>query len=173
LLVTAMSEADSTAALAAQVADLRTKLLLVQAWQMRHEDLNELPGQVGDLAALVTDLLDNSGPVMAAPYWLGLSDTDYETELADLSEWVGKVLKPNYPAYSRVIRECWPQHQEVVWELGNIRAEWRRIYERKRPELAGALNWHDRWLPGCLARIEPLMRACNAARCSQDREADS
>ena len=30
----------------------------------------------------------------------------------------------------------------MVWELSTVWAEWRRIYDRPGPELAGALEWH-------------------------------
>ena len=161
---------DSTAALAAQVADLRGKLAVAEAWQIRHAGLSELPAQVAELTELVTQLLEDHGPLATAPYWLGLSDDEYETELAELSEWVSKVLRPNYPAYGKVIRPCWSNHQDAVWELGNLRAEWTRIYDRERPELAGALNWHDRWLPGVITRLEPVLRACTKAQCVMDAE---
>jgi hypothetical protein len=56
----------------------------------------------------------------------------------------------------------------AIWELGNIWAEWRRVYDRPRAGLAGALAWHDRWLPAALHRPAPLMLGCVTA-CAQLR----
>jgi hypothetical protein len=47
-----------------------------------------------------------------------------------------------------------------VWELSTLREEWLRVYDRTYPDLAGALTWHDRWLPGVVARLTPLLLDC-------------
>ena len=56
-------------------------------------------------------------------------------------------------------------HLPVVWELGTVWAEWRRVYDRKAPELPGALDWHNRWLPGALARSQRALSGCTDRQC--------
>ena len=60
---------------------------------------------------------------------------------------------------------CWRAHLPVVWELGDLWAEWRRVYDRKAPELAGALGWHGRWLPGALERVRRALSECTDRQC--------
>ena len=50
----------------------------------------------------------------------------------------------------------WP----VIWELGVVWAEWRRVYGRETPELAGALQLEGRWLPGALERVQRALPDC-------------
>ena len=47
----------------------------------------------------------------------------------------------------------------MVW------AEWRRVYDRDTPELAGALELEGRWLPGALERIHRALADCRPHEC--------
>jgi hypothetical protein len=161
---------EALAALAAQVADLRSQVSRATAWQMRNAGLDGLPAKVDELGQALEDALDGGAVRVQAPFWLDLTQEEYTAELAELAEWVSKVLMPSYRDYTEMaIRPCWPNHLAAVWELSTIRAEWRRVYDRKKPELAGALNWHDRWLPGVLARLEKAMHSCTAGGCRHGR----
>jgi len=152
---------ESLAALAVQVADLRGQV----------RDINERLDQAGlradldlaarfeDLAQTVADALDTASPRgPAAPYWIGLDRDTYTTQLADLRRWADTLLGQHYGGYER--RECWPSHIHAIWELSTLAAEWHRTYSGSRADLARALEFHDRWLPGTMRRITGITRAC-------------
>jgi hypothetical protein len=57
--------------------------------------------------------------------------------------------------------DCWPRHIHAVWELSTtLAAEWHRTYNGTRPDLARALEFYDRWLPGAMHRITDITRTC-------------
>jgi len=63
------------------------------------------------------------------------------------------------------LRPCWPNHPEAVWELSTLMAEWERVYgDPDNRDLAGALWWHERWLPGVIARLDKAI-TCDEAGC--------
>jgi hypothetical protein len=70
------------------------------------------------------------------------------------------VLRQQYSGYE--LRDCWPRHTHAIWELSTLAAEWHHIYRRARPDLARALEFHDRWLPGTIRRITSFTRECRA-----------
>jgi hypothetical protein len=94
------------------------------------------------------DKLASKGARVPAPNWPAMDQSTRAAELARLSEWVTQVLVPSqaWPR-GRKLRPCWQAHWPVIWELGVVWAEWRRVYEREAPELAGALELKGRWLP--------------------------
>ena len=152
---------ESLSALAAQVADLRGQ---VRAINVRLDqaglrgDLN-LATRFEDLAQTVADTLDAAAPRgPAAPYWIGLDRETYLARLADLRRWADTVLRQQYSGYE--LRDCWPRHTPAIWELSTLAAEWHRTYRGTRPDLARALEFHDRWLPGTMRRITDITRAC-------------
>jgi hypothetical protein len=153
-------EHDSLAALAAQLADLRGKVVYIQSRLDRAGltgDL-DLPTKVAELAQAVAALTAAiPEPRHTAPYWLGLAPDVHAARLAELDGWVREVLAVNYPGS---VERCWAAHPPAVWELSTLREEWLRVYDRTYPDLAGALTWHDRWLPGVTARLGPLLRDC-------------
>ena len=68
------------------------------------------------------------------------------------------MLRQHYGGYQ--MAECWPRHIHAVWELSTLAAEWHRTYTGTRPDLARALEFYDRWLPGTIRRITDITRAC-------------
>ena len=58
------------------------------------------------------------------------------------------------------LRDCWPRHIHAVWELSTLAAEWHHAYGGTRPDLARALEFHDRWLPGTMRRITGITGKC-------------
>jgi hypothetical protein len=68
------------------------------------------------------------------------------------------VLRQHYGGYE--LRDCWPRHIHAIWELSTLAAEWHRIYDGTRPDLAQALEFHDRWLPGTMRRITGITGKC-------------
>jgi hypothetical protein len=109
----------------------------------------------------VANALDAAAPCgPAAPYWIGLDHDTYTTQLADLRRWVDIVLRQQYSGYE--LRDCWPRHTDAIWELSTLAAEWHHTYRRPRPDLARALEFHDRWLPGTMRRITSFTRECRS-----------
>jgi hypothetical protein len=96
----------------------------------------------------------------AAPYWIGLDRDTYDAQLADLRRWTDTVLRQQYSGYE--LPDCWPRHTHAIWELSTLAAEWHHTYRAPRPDLARALEFHDRWLPGTMRRITSITRGCRA-----------
>jgi hypothetical protein len=156
---------ESLAALAAQLADLRGQIHAINARLDQaglRSDLN-LAARFEGLAETVANALDGAAPRgPAAPYWIGLDRDTYAAQLADLQRWADIVLRQNYGGYE--LRDCWPRHTHAIWELSTLAAEWHHTYRAPRPDLARALEFHDRWLPGTMRRVTGITRAC-APRC--------
>ena len=153
--------ADATAALAAQVASLRGQVRAIFARLDRAgiTDDRNLADELHQLAETVTETLDTRPRGPAAPCWTGLSPEDRAARLADLRQWADTILRREYGGYP--LPECWASHPHAVWELSTLAAEWHRTYNRKRPDLNRALEFHDRWLPGTMRSIADITRRCN------------
>ena len=70
------------------------------------------------------------------------------------------MLRQQYGSYE--LRDCWPRHIHAIWELSTLAAEWHRTYSGSRPDLARALEFYDRWLPGTMHRITGITRNCTS-----------
>jgi hypothetical protein len=152
---------ESLAALAVQVAALRGQIALINQRLDRaglRGDL-DLAARFEELAETVANALDAAAPRgPAAPCWIGLDRQAYTTQLAELRRWADTVLRQHYGGYE--LRECWPSHIHAIWELSTLAAEWHLVYGSQRPDLARALEFYDRWLPGTMRRIAAITRAC-------------
>ncbi len=62
-------------------------------------------------------------------------------------------LRHRYPL-ARKIPGCWAQHPELVEELTALWLAWQGAYQQPDAPLTAAADWHDRWLPGVLHRLE-------------------
>ena len=71
--------------------------------------------------------------------------TPHAARLTDLRRWADAVVGQQYSGYE--LPGCWPHHIHAIWELSTLAAEWHHTYGRKHPDLARALEFHDRWLP--------------------------
>ena len=156
--------ARTVAALGDQLGDLRgqVRALRRRDWQAGGQVVAELVARFEALAAQVAGALDAAAPRgPAAPRWDNL-DADARTrQLAALREWVTKILIPGWvDGGSHELADCWDRHEQALWELGAIAARWRQAYDRDRPDLALALEWQDRWLPGAMRRIAEATRDC-------------
>jgi hypothetical protein len=108
----------------------------------------------------------DDGPAIPALRWDNLTSEERGIQLEGLRNWYQVVLLPLYgQQIGMAVKGCWEAHPAVCVEIGNLRQEWRRIYERQEPQLSGSLNFHDRWLPGALRRVDPLMTGCTAREC--------
>jgi hypothetical protein len=152
---------ESLAALAAQLADLRGQIRAIHA-RLDQAGLRgdlDLAARFEELAQTVAGALDTAAPRgPAAPYWIGLDRDTYATRLAELRRWADTVLRQHYGGYE--LRDCWPRHIHAIWELSTLAAGWHRTYRGTRPDLARALEFHDRWLPGTMRRINGITRTC-------------
>jgi len=160
--------ADSPAALAALVYRLRTQ---VESLQVAVNNHDSLAGDLASLAQLMQNHIaaeEERATAQAAPVWDGLTQAEYDGQLQRLAEFVDQHLRVAYRDYlDKVLHDCWAQHPAALWELGNLWAEWNRVYDRSQPSLTGALTWHDRWLPGVKARLTEIMQGCRKERCSK------
>ncbi len=120
--------------------------------------LQDVEDQVAELAS--------KGARVPAPNWSAMDQSTRAAELARLSEWVDQVLVPSqaWPR-DKELRPCWRAHWPVIWELGVVWSEWRRVYGREAPELAGALEMEGRWLPGALERVHRTLADCRPHEC--------
>ena len=168
---------DSTAALAALVYKLQQRLDALQgAVDALQAVVNDHSGLATDLAdltqrvrALIADGEDRAG-TEPAPVWFGLSREEYDGQLRQLTSFVNGHLRVAYRDYlQEVLHDCWAQHPGALWELSDLQAEWNRVYSQDPPDLAGALAWHDRWLPGVRARLVETMHGCRDDRCRHQR----
>jgi hypothetical protein len=99
-----------------------------------------------------------------APWWC-VDQAEGEVMLAGLREWVDTFLCRHYPDYLTRLPRCWASHPTAVWELSTLRAEWQRIYDDEDDrDLRGALDWHDRYLPGVINRLAGSMK-CDELGC--------
>jgi len=156
-------DAPSTiAALAGTVAALGTRLGIMQGQveaAATREALEALAARHEELASLVAEVLEAETPKgPAAIDWTRLDPEARSAALAALSLWVNDVLLPGYPNCG--LRDCWASHRQAVIELSNIWQAWRHAYQRRRPDLKLALEWHDRWMPNAMRRIEFATRNC-------------
>jgi hypothetical protein len=172
-----MTEPDPLAALAAQIEELRGRLLRAEGGigQVRAR-LETESGQVLPLLVEVKHLREALGDALdknqlappPAPWWC-VDRAEGEKMLEALRQWVETFLRRHYPGYMTRLPRCWANHPEAVWELGNLQAEHQRIYaDPDNRDLAGALTWHDRWLPGVLGRLDAAIK-CDETGCSMMR----
>jgi hypothetical protein len=124
---------------------------------------SDLMARFEALAQTVADALDAASPTgPPAPNWARMNRTERVTALAALTKWVNAVLIPGWVTGGGfALRECWAQHEQALWELGALWTQYRRTYERPRPQAALALELNDRWIPGAMRRIDEATRQCN------------
>jgi len=89
-----------------------------------------------------------------------MSHAEYADALHGLARWVTGVLVRRYPATSMCLPPCWPAHPAVVEELDWLYWDWTGWALDPEARSRDAADWHDRWLPGVLARIRPQLAAC-------------
>jgi hypothetical protein len=77
-----------------------------------------------------------------------------------LRAWVDDVLRGHHPGLvTGSLQPCWDRHQDVLDELTALHAAWHAVYRGTAAPASAAIEWHDRWLPGCLARCKAALNA--------------
>jgi hypothetical protein len=94
------------------------------------------------------------------PVWAAMNDTGHADALRDLARWVSAILLRRYPATAPVLPPCWPAHPAAVEELDWLYWDWTTWALEPAARSRDAADWHDRWLPGVLARIQPELAPC-------------
>jgi len=122
------------------------------------EELKKLRQKLDEVIA------KRQGADLPAPYWLGLPKDEYAAQLAVLRQWIEHIARVQWPTYMTKLPPCWEAHPEAHWELANLMTEWTRIYGADSPDLAAAMWYFERWLPGCLNRIAGASK-CDVAGC--------
>lgn len=138
----------------------------VSAGLITRLELKKLREHVGQLAAALTDALGrHQVKDPPAPWWDNLDPRQHAQQLTELARWVDGFLRAHYPACTATLPPCWAQHPDALWELSTLRAEWDRVYgDPQNRDLAGALWWHERWLPGTLTRLARSI-PCDSGGC--------
>ena len=148
--------------------------------QLRN-DLDQLASEVTDTVAdLVTRMEtiedrpgSGSGGGVVGPHavaawcWRYLGPQGSDALWDELTGWVAWI-RNRYPL-ARRIPECWTRHPEVVEELTALWLAWHAAYTERDAPLTSAIDWHDRWLPGVLHRLEHGPFALNCDQAHHDR----
>lgn len=117
-----------------------------------------------DLVARLEELTESSATTTGGRSWCwrDLGPQAEEELWTQLKDWVGW-LRSRYPL-AKKIPPCWPKHAEIVEELTALWLAWQHAYTDPDAPLTAAADWHDRWLPGLLHRLEhgPLALNCSS-----------
>jgi hypothetical protein len=89
-----------------------------------------------------------------------MNDTEHADALRDLARWVTTILLRRYPATALILPPCWPAHPAAVEELDWLYRDWTSWALEPEARSRDAADWHDRWLPGVQARIQPELAPC-------------
>lgn len=126
--------------------------------QLRH-DLDALAHEATDsVASLQTRIEDiehqslSIGSVRTSWCWRNIGPHGAQELWHQLTEWVTRV-RSRYPL-ARRIPACCVNHPEIVEELTALYMAWQYAYEDLDAPRMAAADWHDRWLPGVLHRLE-------------------
>jgi hypothetical protein len=136
-------------------------------------DLDDLASGTTDLAADLVARLEGLGASnenkasVRSWCWRDLGPKAEEELWSLLRDWVGW-LRSRYPLAQK-IPPCWPEHPEIVEELTALWLAWQYAYSNADAPLTAAADWHDRWLPGLLHRLQhgPLAVDCSEAHRSR------
>lgn len=101
------------------------------------------------------------------PGFTGWADSATVPEWAGLVQWVDW-LSATYQLGDACVRSCWPAHGAAVEELAGLKMAWEAAIggcmEKEWMAAESLAYWHDRYLPGVLARLRALhgMNACKS-----------
>jgi hypothetical protein len=134
--------------------DVETQRQAVAEFRTRLDDLTELVRELAGRPAART-----GGE--RAIWWPDLPAGQERTAaLHLLGAWVDEVLRGHHPELVKdSLQACWYRHDDVLDELTALHAAWHAAYRGKAAPATAATEWHDRWLPGCMARCKAAIKA--------------
>src|SRR4051812_43287747 len=145
-----------------------------EAISQLRQDFDRLASEVTDSIVDLQARLDSQEEAAASGTGVGVGSTGVmawcwrylgpegsDALWTELTSWVDWI-RHRYPL-ARRIPPCWAQHPELVEELTALWLAWHASYTERDAPLTGAIDWHDRWLPGLLHRLEhgPFALDCN------------
>ncbi len=172
-----LRELGDPATLRAQVTGLKDRLaqLTSAVDPGKISDQAEVLDNLSDRVADLEDMLARRGP---SPVWDltglpgALEGDDLEHAMTQLTRWVDDVLGGVYqltgpppvhdPSAPR-LPACWAQHPDLLMDLAWLAQEWIQIYRTRYGTPVRAHEWHDRQLPGFLARLPHTADTCARA----------
>jgi hypothetical protein len=138
----------------------RTATTLADVGQLRHQ-----------IEQILTILDTENDASPARWFWLTMPAEERQAKFSELQDWVDTVLRQQYPDYlADHIKPCWPNHPEARWELTWLYQLWTLTYLTTRPTPKDAGDWHDRWTPGVLRRLNQIMANCRSGCGRLDRD---
>jgi hypothetical protein len=155
---TAYATTSSVTGLAREIDGLRRDLGELLTLSTRLDELTVLVAQLADATATATAA--SGGGVVS---WLDLPTDPPETAMAVLTElirWM-EVVYLRYSDAAQSLPDCWLWHPDVVEELLWLMHAWLAAYRDDTAPVSLAADWHDRYRPGVVRRIN-----ATAGRCS-------
>ena len=108
---------------------------------------------VRSLSVLVGEQQRAANPPMD---WTRMRAVEAREAWPVLAQWVGEILVPCYELTRAELPDCWPLHQQAVYELSWLRSTHVQAYlPHAHPDLTA--QWYTRWRPAALARIRELI----------------
>jgi hypothetical protein len=143
---------------------------LGQDAEIHRQALADLENRFDDLTTLVGELAGRPAAEARgerAIWWPDVpAGPERTAALRLLRAWVDDVLRGHHPRLVQDnLQACWYRHEDVLDELTALHAAWHAAYRGTAAPATAAIEWHDRWLPGCLARCKA---AITARPCDQD-----
>jgi hypothetical protein len=137
---------------------------LGQDVETQRQDLADLKSRLDDLTTLVGELAGRRAAETRDERTIWWPDVPAGQERAAalrlLVAWVDEVLRGHHPELAQdSLQACWYRHDDVLDELTALHAAWHAAYRGKTAPATAAIEWHDRWLPGCMARCKAAIKA--------------
>ena len=139
---------------------------LGQDVEAHRQALAELENHLEDLTTLAGELAGRQAAEARgerAIWWPDVpAGPERTAALHLLRTWVDDVLRGHHPGLvTDSLQARWYRHEDVLDELTALHA----AYRGTAAPATAAIEWHDRWLPGCLARCKAAIKA---RPCDQD-----
>lgn len=120
------------------------------------ENVNELTGGLADLSELVT-----ARPTGGPWCWRHLTPEQARALADEVRDWVDWLRDRYLLEVGARVRPCWYRHPAALDDLTALYVAWRAAYTSVPvPPSDALINWHDRWLEPCVARVAKYTAKC-------------